>query len=445
VRLSRLSEDVRETTSIRLTRKADALGLVTGVSSPGCEVMVSLWFGHGFPLRTRCTVAAVGPHSYFEGDDMRRRFTGRLAVALLISVLAAGLAVQAFAGEGKRNDKGFEYAIGLWGDLPYNDVQAQTGVPNLIADMNGQDLEFTVHDGDLKAGNAVSGSVTPTSCANPLYAQALGYLNSLKQPAMFTPGDNDWTDCDRASNGAFNSLERLDYERQLFFSKPYSLGKDTLKQQVQTDALCLGLSNAVKVPAPCVENRRWTVKNVTYVTVNIQGSCNNLCDTAPDPQEYAARNAADIAWLKAAFDEAKAKGSAAVMIVGQADPGFDQSDGTRAPLRDPKTLAETDAFSGALDGYQSFLTELRNQTIAFQKPVVYVHGDSHYFRIDKPLLDSSGRRLENFTRVETFGDNAANGNNDVHWVKALVDPKSRDVFAFQAQIVPANRTAVPAP
>jgi len=40
--------------------------------------------------------------------------------------------------------------------------------------------------------------------------------------------------------------------------------------------------------------------------------------------------------------------------------------------------------------------------------------------------------------VETFGDNAVNGLNDVHWVKALVDPNSRDVFAFQPQIVPAN-------
>jgi hypothetical protein len=30
-------------------------------------------------------------------------------------------------------------------------------------------------------------------------------------------------------------------------------------------------------------------------------------------------------------------------------------------------------------------------------------------------------------------------------VKALIDPQSRDVFAFQAQIVPANRVAVPSP
>jgi hypothetical protein len=47
--------------------------------------------------------------------------------------------------------------------------------------------------------------------------------------------------------------------------------------------------------------------------------------------------------------------------------------------------------------------------------------------------------------VETFGDNQGSGNRDVQWVKALVDPNSRDVFAFQAQIVPANLVAVPGP
>jgi hypothetical protein len=354
---------------------------------------------------------------------------------LTVTALTAGLAL---GGNGESNKKTFEYAIGLWGDLPYNDIQATTGVPNLIADMNSSNLEFTVHDGDLKAGSGITGSVTPTRCDNALYAQGLNYLNSLDGAAMFTPGDNDWTDCDRAANGSYNSLERLDHERQLFFSTPFSLGTHPLEQEVQTTPDCPGFHG----PTQCVENRRWTVKGVTYATVNIQGSCNNLCDTAPDPAEYAARNAADIAWLQQTFDEATASGSAGVMIIGQADPGFDKSGLAGAPLRDSTTLVETD---GLPDGFHDFLVALRNQVIAFKKPVVYVHGDSHYFRIDKPLLDSQGRRLENFTRVETFGDNAANGTNDVHWVKALVDPHSRDVFAFQAQIVPANRTAVPAP
>jgi hypothetical protein len=86
---------------------------------------------------------------------------------------------------------------------------------------------------------------------------------------------------------------------------------------------------------------------------------------------------------------------------------------------------------------------LRDETIAYRNPVVLMHGDSHYFRIDKPLRDEQGRRLENFTRLETPGDNAQNGNNDVHWVKVLVDLDEREVFSCHPQVV--NRVALPAP
>ena len=355
-------------------------------------------------------------------------------------VLAGAIAASAWGDrddDENREDDG-RYAIGLWGDLPYSDLQAQVGVPNLIADMNAQKLAFTVHDGDLKAGNGTPGSVTPTICSDALYEQALGFFNSLHAPAVLTPGDNDWTDCDRASNGGFNSLERLDHERKLFFSTPFSLGQKRMLQEVQTTPLCLGASG----PVPCVENRRWSHRGVTYVTLNIQGSCNNLCDTAPDPAEFAARNRANIAWMRDAFRDAIGRGSAAVMIIAQADPGFDLSDGTRAPLRNPRTLAETD---GQPDGFQEFLIALRDEVTAFRKPVAYVHGDSHYFRIDKPFQDSAGRRLENFTRVETYGDNQGNGNNDVNWLKVHVDARSREVFSYQPQVVPGNRSAVPAP
>jgi len=373
-----------------------------------------------------------------QGWQTTRKLAG-LAFAILLVAASTAFAASRFGGDDDRDDdERRSYAIGLWGDLPYSDVQALTGVPNLIADMNRHDLAFTAHDGDLKAGNATVGSVTPTTCSDALYLQGLNYFNSLKAPAIFTPGDNDWTDCDRPSNGGFSSLERLDHERALFFSTPVSLGQHRLHQEVQTAPLCLGVNGMV----PCVENRRWTLGGVTYATINIQGSCNNLCETAPNPAEFAARNQADILWVQETFEEARTLNSAAIMLITQADPGFDLSDGTRAPLRDPKTLAETD---GQPDGFQSFLLALRDQVIAFQKPVAYVHGDSHYFRVDKPFQNSKGQRLENFTRVETFGDNQANGTNDVNWLKVLVDPSSREVFAYQPQIVPANRVAVPAP
>jgi hypothetical protein len=366
----------------------------------------------------------------YESAPSRKRGLRIVLLSAFVLLLVAGAATRWTAAEASGPGP---YAIGLWGDLPYSDQQAQVGVPNLIADMNSQKLAFTVHDGDLKSGSS--------ECTDSVYLQAIGYFNSLKGAAMFTPGDNDWTDCDRTPG--YNSLVQLDKERKLFFSTPFSLGQKPMKQQVQSAPLCLGVSG----PVPCVENRRWTFRGVTYATLNIQGSCNNLCEQAPDPNEYAARNTANIAWMQETFAEANALDSAAVMFISQGDPGWDLSDVTRAPLRDPMTLAETD---GAADGYQEFLVALRDQVVAFRKPVAYVNGDSHYFRTDKPLLDSLGRRVENFTRVETFGDNTFKNNpewddNNVHWVKVLVDARTREVFAFQPQIVPGNRVTVPAP
>jgi hypothetical protein len=373
---------------------------------------------------------------------LTRRVTSSRKVFVLMScVLALAAVSSTFALQGKSGVGGVqgnpnaEYAIGLWGDVPYSDVQATVGVPNMIADMNSQKLAFTVNDGDLKQGSG--------NCDDALYDRSLKYLHDLEAPAAFTPGDNDWTDCDR--NPGVSSLERLSHERQLFFSTPFTLGQRTFIQEVQSTPLCLGEKpDHTRFQEPCVENRRWTYGRVTYATLNVQGSCNNLCDVGPDPSEYSARNAADIAWLKETFAVAKANDSVAVMLISQADPGFDLSDVTRTMQRDPMSLAQ---LGTQPDGFKDFLVAVRNEVVAFRKPVAYVHGDSHYFRVDRPMLDSLGRRLENFTRVETFGDNATpvTLTNDVQWLKVIVDPKSREVFSYQAQIVPGNRVAVPAP
>jgi hypothetical protein len=105
-----------------------------------------------------------------------------MLVAAAITVNAATETAQDREAERGRSYRGV-YAIGLWGDLPYSSVQAESGVPNLIADMNSQDLAFTAHNGDLKSGSSV--------CTDTVYVQALLYFNSLRAPAAFTPGDND--------------------------------------------------------------------------------------------------------------------------------------------------------------------------------------------------------------------------------------------------------------
>jgi hypothetical protein len=334
------------------------------------------------------------------------RYLVPLLAALIVGAATAALAI-AGGGSDRRAHK---YEIGLWGDLPYTADQATTGVPNLIRDMNRQRLAFSVHDGDIKSGG--------TRCDDEVYARFERHLNSLRSPAMYTPGDNEWTDCDRPAAGGYSSRERLDFIRRNLFDTRLSYGKRRIPLKRQA--------------APYVENRRWQVGGVTYATLHVVGSNNNLGDVNPDPEEFAGRNAATNSWLRETFAQARRRGSRAVMLIAQANPGFDRADPTRSTVRDSRTLEPR-------DGFFDLLTALREETVGFRRPVALVHGDSHYFRVDKPLLDPEGRRLENFSRVETPGE------ADPHWLKVLVDPDSREVFSYQPQQVPANRVAVPRP
>lgn len=336
---------------------------------------------------------------------MHRHLT-LIVAALIAAALTAGLAA-ADDDEGRHEARA--YAVGLWGDVPYSDAQRTAGTPNLIRDLNRHRLAFSVHDGDIKSGSS--------RCDNTVYAEAEAFFNALRSPAIYTPGDNEWTDCDRPSNGAFQSAERLRYIRETMFDTPYSFGRRRVRLEVQAP--------------PYVENRRWQRDRVTYATLHVVGSNNNLGDVAPDAAEWAARDAGTNRWLRETFDAADDRGSAGVMLVIQANPGFDTTDGARAPTRDPETLLPA-------DGFYNFLTELRRQVIEFGRPVVLVHGDSHYFRVDKPLLDRAGHRIEHFTRVETPGNNAQSQSNDVQWVKVTVDASNPEVFDFEQEVVPAN-------
>jgi len=337
---------------------------------------------------------------------MRRHLLPLLA-ALVAAATTAGFAV---ADDERPALGGSRFqSIGLWGDVPYSDAQKTIGVPKLLADMNANRLAFSVHVGDIKSGGS--------RCDDAVYATAKGYFESLRAPALYTPGDNEWTDCDRPSNGAYSSRERLQYIRSTLFDTSRSFGQGRFAQDVQA--------------APYVENRRWQIGRVTYATLHVVGSDNNLGDVAPDFEEWRQRDAATNAWLRETFSVAEQRASVAVMLFIQANPGFDETDGARAPVRDPRTLLPA-------DGFFNFLTELRREVVASDAPVTLVHGDSHYFRVDKPLLDRVGNRIEHFTRVEVPGDNAQSSNNDVQWVKASIDTHDPEVFSFEQEVVESN-------
>lgn len=331
----------------------------------------------------------------------------RLAVAAVLAgavtsslVLTGGRASAAPSGKDGLNTQ--HYSVGLFGDLPYGPAGREE-YPALTADVNSARLAFSVFDGDVKNGSE--------TCDDQLYADTTARFAAFTDPVVYTPGDNEWTDCDRPSAGPYDPEERLSLIRRTFFTSDQSLGRRTMAVERQA--------------APYVENARWAYGPVTYATLHVTGSNNNNAKTAaeaplPDgvakaQAEYRARNAANVRWLDATFAAAKAQGSKAVLVALQADMDLE---GAFAPA--------------TTDGFADTKAALLRGTLAFPGQVVLVNGDSHYLKVDKPLLDSRKQMVENFTRVQTFGD------AETHWVEAEVDAKDPNVFTFRPRIVAAN-------
>lgn len=319
---------------------------------------------------------------------MRRK---SLLTFLFPGLLVGALNTPAFAGK---------FSFALIGDLLYSATE-EAQFPNLINDINKNDLAFVAHDGDFKSGSSL--------CSDATFQQRFQLFQTFKYPFIFIFGDNEWTDCHRPAAGGFDPLERLAKLRQIFTQGGQSLGKHTLRLTRQSDNPRYSKFR---------ENVRWTVQNVVFVGLNLVGSNNNHHPThvgtsvVGNLTEYTERNAANLAWLQEAF--ARQNESPGVMIIIQANPYEVPTNPT-----DP-------------NGFTDFLVDLQEETIAFGKPVVLVHGDSHYFRIDKPMRPSEGL-VAHFTRVETFG------TPDVHWVRGTVDFGDPNLFSFKPELVEENQ------
>jgi hypothetical protein len=295
---------------------------------------------------------------------------------------------------------GGRFEFGLIGDQQYT-AEDEAKFPDLIQDLNEADLAFVVHDGDFKR------AIAP--CSDQAFAIRKDAFEQSKHPFIYTPGDNEWTDCHGRRAGGHDPLERLAKLRELFFSGDRSLGQRTLRLVRQSGQVQYSKFR---------ENVRWTYGDALFVTLHMVGKNNNLGRTPAMDAEYYERNAANLAWMRQAFDLAKRDGRRGVVIIAQANPWFRRS-------KSPKQATPS--------GFEDFLAALESQVLAYGKPVVLVHGDTHTFRIDKPLANSeTGRIIEHFTRVETFGA------PDVHWVRGIVDPRDPDLFTFKPQIVKKN-------
>ena len=291
------------------------------------------------------------------------------------------------------------FSFAVMGDAPYyvwEDFQYRL----VLQSLEINDLSWVIDVGDIFW----------RPCTDELYRKNLERFNALRHPVIYTPGDNEWTDCWEPDSGGFGLGDRLDRIRQIFFSNPTrSLGGAALPLA----------SQAGREPYPeFAENARWVHEGIVFATAHIVGSDNGMkpfpSRTEADDVASKRRTEAAAVWVRDTFDVAHNLNASAVVLSFHAN----------AALEDPAS----DPFRQA---FEPFITAIEEEAERFARPVLLAHGDGHDYTVDQPLVRrTTGKTLDNVTRLQVPGSPA------VGWVRVVVSPGSPDPFVFRAHVIP---------
>lgn len=278
------------------------------------------------------------------------------------------------------------FQFGLVGDTPYSDYEREQ-LPRMLDAVADAGMQFVIHVGDFKHGQG--------RCDDAVFADRQQLFAASRIPFVYIPGDNDWMDCSRVSNGSYDPLERLSHLRRIFFAEPRSLGQRPIKVQRQSAAY--------------PEHLRFKHGTILFVTLNVPGDDNDYGRGSKPTAEFEARNPLVLAWLKEGFALARKEKLRGIVIALQANPGFKQyQQGMPHP------------------GFKALLETLHEESKAFPGQVLFLHGDTHSFQVNQPLLAANGETLRNFTRVESYGFPI------MGWVKITVDSEASDLFRVES-------------
>lgn len=285
------------------------------------------------------------------------------------------------------------FTFAALGDMPYGKPKkVWPRYEVLIGRVNDAAPALVIHVGDTKSGS--------TKCSDKMLDQQLVYLNDFAAPTLYTPGDNEWTDCHRKKAGRFDAEERLGRIRATYFADPAtSFGRAPIPV-------------ASQAAAGYPENARAIHHGVMFATVHVVGSNNNF-----DPgdkaatAEFRAREAAALSWIADCFAAAGTAEAAVIAI--------------HADMFRKGRNADKAGWSRK-SGYGRIAPALRDAAAAFGKPVLLVFGDSHEHRVFQPFAQSA----PNITAMEVYGD------EDMHAVLVDVDPAARVPFRFRTLVNP---------
>src|SRR5215471_17248738 len=155
----------------------------------------------------------------------------RLFIIIAVNIALAA-ASNAYAGNGTPINDGSadEITLAVYGDWPYS-LDLLNNAPLLIDSINSDPkVRLVMHVGDIHSGSMpCTGAFLnplPSTSVPDWNERIFNVFEQFKDPVVYTPGDNEWTDCHKTNQGTSGfPLFELLAVRNLFFPQPgYTLG-----------------------------------------------------------------------------------------------------------------------------------------------------------------------------------------------------------------------------
>lgn len=217
------------------------------------------------------------------------------------------------------------------GDVPYSDAFADSLRINLIKFNKHHNSSFLIHLGDIKSGS--------TPCEETKYQLVADILMLSEVPVFIIPGDNEYNDCEDPKE-AFALWNKYFYH----FHENWEVPWETSYQLEQ------------------LENFTWVKNDVLYVGLNLVGG------HVHDSSEWDIRLEQSANWIGSLLE--KDDTFKAMVVFGHAN------------------------MNNAPEKFELFTDKFRALAANFKKPILYLHGDGHYWIKDRPWKEQNIQRVQ---------------------------------------------------